>query len=52
MKDKLTQSLDSLDLQGCILLIGLLSQRSIELMLKVEEKPKSAIIKPNASPLQ
>lgn len=45
--DKFQASLEALDLQGLILVIGLLSQRALELMAK--PKPKPSIIKPDVS---
>jgi hypothetical protein len=46
-QDKFDNSLKQLDLQGIILLQGLLSQRAIELMMQPkEDEKKSSILLP------
>jgi len=45
--DRFQESLEALDLQGLILVIGLLSQRALELMVKDKAKETvPGIIKP------
>lgn len=48
-KDTFQENLEKLDLQGTILIIGLLSQRALELMTK-ETPKKSKIISSASSP--
>lgn len=50
MKD-FQESLEALDLQGLILVIGLLSQRALELMMKEKSEKESKILSPAAMPL-
>jgi hypothetical protein len=44
--DKFQKSLEELDLQGIILLQGLLAQRALQLMTQPKEARPSAIIQP------
>jgi len=46
MKDNFEKSLESLDLQGLILVIGLLAQRALVVMSE-DKKPKSKLLKPS-----
>jgi len=46
-KDSFQDSLEKLDLQGIVLIQGLLAQRALELMAK--PKPESKIVTPDKS---
>ena len=44
MNEKFEDSLKSMSLEGILVVIGILSQRALELMLE-DKKPKSTIVK-------